>query len=196
MRSVLITGPIGAGKTAFTRWMTKISGEEAFCADQQAKKLLQPESPCYNKLKRALGPQCLNKEGGFDHKLLADMIFKQAEKRKILEALIHPLVKKAFESFAQRQKALGFALAVCEAPPVSQSFISLFDIKILIACPLALRKTRLIKKGWTEENISLRESAQIPIKALQNKMDFVIDNSGTMTDLKAKAKKLLGALSL
>ena len=194
MRLWLITGPLGAGKSRFAGFVTEAGRGPVFRADQKAKEFLQPQSPCYNALKRLFGGQCLKKDGCFDRRMLAEVVFKQAGKRQALEALIHPLVRQSFEIFAKKREKRGLKHSFCEAPPVSQDLVSLFDTRIFLACPTDIRTKRLIKKGFTKEDILLRSAVQIPKKKLQRRGDFVIDNSGTIAQLKDKARKWLSRL--
>lgn len=191
MQTILITGGIGTGKSWTIDWLKKKS-LSVFRADYQAKKLLKSNSICFSQLKRLfLEEDFYLSTGEFDRKKLAQSIFQDSEKRKAVSAIIHPLVRKAFNQFVEERKQEGRGRVFYEAPLISRSILESCDKKVLLTCPLSIRKQRLFLKGWTEQEIDLRISKQIPDSQIADKVDFIIDNSGDFTSLKSKLEKVL-----
>lgn len=195
MKTALITGEMGSGKTELIRLLGQKS-YPIFIADEEAKKFLSPKSSCYSSLK-ALFPEksFYLADGNFNQKAIARCIFQDSRKRQAMEALIHPLVWQSFKNFCKKQKKEKNFLVFCEVPLISSSFFSSFDVFILVLCPVSIRKTRLIKSGWGLEDVESRFFAQISSQKVKNLADFVIDNKGSLKNLKAQLDEILKQLN-
>ena len=196
MLTVLITGSMGAGKSSVVAYL-KTKACPVFQADVKAKTLLSPKSPCYSRLKEIFyeQPHLVYSRGGFNKKKLAQAIFKSPEKRKAIEAVIHPLVQKAFKEFVEDQKKKDQYRVFYEAPLISEDIFDRFDRNILVVCPEDLKMKRLVKRGWTKKEIKDRWAVQIPDSAVLNKVDFVVDNKGEFKDLNEQVDKILSSLN-
>ena len=191
MLTILITGGIGAGKSWVIDWLKRRS-QFVFQADNQAKKLLKTDSICYSQLRELFFESELYLPNGeFDRKKLAQKIFQDLKKRKAMEAIIHPLVRRAFKEFVEELKKKGVDQVFYEAPLISKSILKFCDKKILITCPISIRRQRLFLKGWTESDIENRLLGQIPAENIKNQVDFIIDNSGDFKNLKSQLNTFL-----
>ncbi len=193
--TALVTGSMGAGKSAVTAYL-KAKSHSVFSADAQAKKLLSSDSPCYSRLKKVFSEDfftCSN--GEFNKKRLAQEIFKRPEKKKAMERIIHPFVQKAFEKFLKEREALGRPLAFYEAPLISSSLFNRFDKKILVICPKNIKIERLIKAGWTKREVEERWAAQIPDSQMLDQADFIIDNKSDEENLRRQIDQILPLIS-
>ncbi len=190
MLTVLITGAMGSGKSSAMAFL-ELKAYPVFRSDIQAKEMLKPQSPCYNRLKKLFKTCLSGPHGKFDKQKLAEEIFKYPEKRKAMEAIIHPLVLKSFEEFAGNHKKKGQNTVFCEAPLISHNILDFFNKRILLICPQDIKEKRLIKKGWTKKEIKRRWAAQIPESEITGKMDFVIDNSGDLKSLRLQIDEIL-----
>ena len=190
MQTVLITGGIGVGKSWAINWLRQKS-QLVFQADSQAKKLLQKDSVAYSQLKKLFSELDFYLNGNFNKEKLAQTIFQDLNKKKAMEAIIHPLVRKAFKQFVAEQKKSKISQVFYEAPLISKSILQSCDKKVLITCPISLRKQRLLLKGWTEPEIEERFLGQILDSEVENQVDLVIDNSGDFKNLELQLNKML-----
>lgn len=189
--TVLLTGAMGAGKSSSADFLEE-QPYPVFRADAQARELLKPSSPCFQSLKLLFKANGLfDLRGGIDHKKLAHEIFTYPEKRKALEDIVHPLVRQSFQLFVQNQKKQGKDKVFYEAPLLSREIFRSCDKSILLVCPEKIRKNRLIKAGWREEELDQRWAAQIPEKDIRGMADFTLDNSAELKKLHAKLRKIL-----
>ena len=194
MLTVLVTGSMGAGKSSAVTFL-KLKSYPVFQADVRAKELLRPQSPCYHRLKQLFGEKCLSGNSEeFDTRKLAQEIFKYPEKRKIMEAVIHPLVRKSFKEFVKDQEKQTKSKVFYEIPLISHDVFDCVDKCILLVCPKDVQKKRLIKKGWTAREIEQRWAAQIPESQIIDKVDFVINNKGNLENLHIQIEKVLSLM--
>ncbi|MCY4321919.1 MAG: dephospho-CoA kinase, partial [Bdellovibrionaceae bacterium] len=106
------------------------------------------------------------------------------------------LVRLAFRSFLDEQIKQKVKRVFYEAPLISNSILKSCDKKILITCPISIRKRRLLLKGWTEKEIEDRLREQIPESDVKNQMDFIIDNKGDFESLEIQLNKILLSLKV
>ena len=193
--TLLITGSMGAGKSCVISHLRR-KGYPVFQADAEAKKNLSLKSPISSSLK-TLFPDCYRPDQmEFDRKKIAREIFKDDKKRQAVEALIHPLVQESFKKFVQGLEKQGKSAIFCEAPLISKDIFDRFDKSILITCPKSLKKKRLLKKGWTEKEIEDRLKVQIPESKVFYKVDFILENNGSLKKLANNTDKMLELLGI
>ncbi len=203
-KTAVVTGSMGAGKSLILSAF-RAKGLPVFEADRAAQSLLGAESPCHQALRELLGERLLKPDGSFDRKLLARELFQPAPaggnpsqnetKRKAVESIIHPLVRRRFLRFLKKERARGAELVFYEIPLIlTAEGFSPFDFLILITAPEALRLQRLIKKGWTEESIRFRWGLQTPEAEILGRADFVIPNKGSRRELRRRAEEVLGKI--
>jgi len=193
MLKILVTGLMGVGKSSATSFF-KTQNYPVYSADAQAKKLLRASSPCYKPLRAIFSHRdVFNTQGGFDNKKLAYEIFTYPERRKALEAIVQPLVRKSFYEFVKRQKSKGKNIVFYEAPLISKELLYVCNKNILILCSKKIRIKRLVQKSWVKEELQKRFEAQILESEIFDQVDFILDNSG---DLQSLYQKLRDVLSL
>ena len=95
MRFIGITGGVGAGKSAILQYLSEKKHTKVMLADEIAHDLMEPGTKCFVQLAEAfLEEDIFAPDGSFDRKKLADMIFSSDEKRRKLNAIVHPAVKE------------------------------------------------------------------------------------------------------
>lgn len=103
MLIVGLTGGVASGKTAVSQ-VLKEEGAYIIDADQIARELVQPHKPAWNELIRAFGKEILQEDGFIHRKKLADKVFADPKKRKLLNQILHPRIK---EEMDRRTKEIG-----------------------------------------------------------------------------------------
>ena len=125
-----------------------------------------------------------------DRKKLAHIVFNDDEKRKKLESILHPLIRNRVESEIQKTSK---KYIVYDAPLLIETGFPC-DIIIVVSCEDKTRNMRLIEKGFSMNDINLRTKAQDLGKEL--KADFIIDNSGSIEDVKIQIKKIIKSICI
>src|SRR5690606_16499833 len=73
-------------------------------ADAEAKKILEKDPDLIASIKERFGDHIYS-SGKLDRKMLASVVFKDPTALKELNALVHPVVRKAFSHWADQQKS-------------------------------------------------------------------------------------------
>lgn len=192
-----LTGNFGMGKTTVLK-MLKELGAYTINADRLVACLLR--SPAIiNKLVKILGREILTKRAGgisVNKKRIADIIFNNPKKRIRIEKTIHPEVIKTAKGIKNQITAVKpSAIVIFEIPLLFESHCeNIFDGIILVYCSKKTAVGRLVKKGFSKDEITRRFSAQIPVSMKKASADFLINNNTTLKNLKlrvhAVSKKL------
>ena len=173
MLRVGLTGGIGSGKSLIAR-ILRILEVPVLEADAEAKTLMENDPGLIASIKERFGDHIYS-GGKLDRKMLASVVFKDPAALKELNALVHPVVRKAFSHWADRQNA---SYVVMEAAILAETGgHSNFDRIIVVSAPEELRIQRVMKRdGVEEESVRSRLKNQATEEQRLAIADHVITN--------------------
>lgn len=185
LKKIAVTGGIGVGKSSFCSILNQW-GRPVISADEQAKKALSPNSPCYpDILKIFNNPPQLNA------KIIAQKIFNNPKLKTQLEECMHPyILQKIIEETARFKE---HNQVFYEIPLLFEKNLeNHFHFVILVICPEGLQKKRLMKRSQLSELEAVqRIQSQMPQEEKLPKSDFIVENNKTLTELTRTAKQVL-----
>jgi dephospho-CoA kinase len=196
MLIVGLTGGVASGKTAVSQ-VLKEEGAYIIDADQIARELVQPHKPAWDELIRAFGKGILQEDGFIHRKKLADKVFADPKKRKLLNQILHPRIK---EEMDRRTKEIGQkdpeAIVVIDAPLIVElGDHREMDKLIVVASTQTQQIERLKERDGIGPEEALRIlSSQMPVEEKVNLADFVIRNEGSLEETKKRAKEVFKEL--
>ncbi|MCX7829735.1 MAG: dephospho-CoA kinase [Acidobacteria bacterium] len=193
MIKIGITGGIGSGKSEASRIFRKY-GCFVVDSDEIVKNLLQKGEEGYKKIVNEFGREIVDENANIQKKKLSSLIFKDAEKRKKIEEIIHPLVlKKREEIFEKLERELpDDAIVVAEAALIFEANTKdLFDYVILVKASKEKRVERLLDKGLSPSEIEERMKAQWEDEKKEKLAHFIIENNSTIEYLEKKVKEII-----
>ena len=123
-----------------------------------------------------------------DRRALASIVFKNVEERKVLEAILHPAMRKTFEKAVDRTQRRGGckALVLDAAILFEAEWDDLCDRIIFVDASRETRLARVIEnRGWNEETLRTRELAQFSPDRKRAAADFTIANDGDLAALRS-----------
>ncbi len=180
---LLVTGGIGAGKSAVSRMLIE-RGVPVYFSDDMAKSLYDRDASLRDSLRRLFGERVF-RDGDVDRRALAELIFADEEKRRALEALVHPAVFRDFEVWkAERPDCalVAFESAILLDRGLPEGFA---DYVIYVDAPEELRLRRAMERdGSAAESVRRRMQSQ-KAGPEHPAVDFVLDNSGDFNALEA-----------
>ena len=126
---------------------------------------------------------------------LAEIVFGYPDKLKLLNAIVHPAVKKHFKQWLLEHN--GFPLVVYEAAILFENGnYKNFDWIITVFAPVESRIQRVIERdGVTREQVLKRINAQWTDEQRLSKSDFVIENIDSEI-AKRKTEEILKILKI
>ena len=178
---VAVTGGIGAGKSEFMRAVKEL-GIRTYSADEINAELLR-DKRYIEKLSEAF-PLAV-KDGKVDKSVLREEVFSDEKRRKTLNALAHPEIRRKIEEITGD--------AVIEVPLLFESGMTdLFDRVIVVTAGEDVRinrivSTRNISKDLAKNIIKNQTTDDERLK----RADYVAINDGTRKDLYEQAKNII-----
>ena len=91
-----LTGGIGSGKTTVANLFSQV-GVPVIDADELARELVAPGQPAFEEIVSEFGRDLLSASGTLDRSRLRALVFRNATKRKRLEAILHPRIRCEME---------------------------------------------------------------------------------------------------
>jgi len=189
-----LTGGVASGKSTVSTMLAEL-GAIVIDSDAIAREVVEPGTPGLAAVVEAFGPEILTEDGRLDRPALGAIVFADEEKRRVLEGILHPLI-------GERSAALAAAagpddLVVHDIPLLAESGIAdTFDAVVVVDAPTDLQVERMLRdRGWTEEDAESRIAAQASREKRLEVATYVIENTGTLEDLRARVQNVYDALT-
>lgn len=195
MKFIGITGGVGAGKSAILDYLRNKPDTKVMLADEIAHELMVPGTQCYDRLKAEFGTEDIyQKDGFFDRIKLAQVIFSDDEKRKKLNGIVHPAVRKYVIGQAAYERKEGkIKLLVLEAALlIEEHYDEICDELWYIYTSEENRRIRLKKqRNYSDEKINEIFNSQLTDEKFRKACRVVIDNNGTIEAAEAQIEAAL-----
>lgn len=194
-RRIALTGGIATGKS-HVRAQFETLGVPTIDSDVLAREAVQPGSAGLAAVIDRFGPDIVDATGTLDRRRLAGIVFKNAEARRDLEHIIHPLVRTATEAWFASVDPSRHPFAIADIPLLYETGRDAdFDAIIVVACDPATQLRRVIERDTlTEEEARSRIAAQLPIEDKVNRADHVIRTDGSLANTDAQVREVYRAL--
>ena len=187
MLIVALTGGIGSGKSTVGELFQQL-GAVVVDSDQLAREVVERGSLGFEKIVTLFGDEIL-KNGEINRSLLAEIIFKDPAKRKNLEQITHPLIRKAFAGVVA--KSGDQAIVINQIPLLVESKYEYnFDHVITVSTSEDKRIARLLAKGYTQEQIQNRMKSQVSDADREKIADSIIQNNESENELLPQVEKI------
>ena len=187
MLIVALTGGIGSGKSTVGELFQQL-GAVVVDSDQLAREVVERGSLGFEKIVTLFGVEIL-KNGEINRSLLAEIIFKDPAKRKNLEQITHPLIRKAFADVVA--KSGDQAIVINQIPLLVESKYEYnFDHVITVSTSEDKRIARLLAKGYTQEQIQNRMKSQVSDADREKIADSIIQNNESEKELLPQVEKI------
>lgn len=191
--NVGLTGGICSGKSEVARLFTE-HGAIVIDSDVLAREAVVPGSPGFAAVVAEFGPTVLAPDGSLDRARLASLVFGDANRREVLERIIHPYVRHRAQEIASAAPA--GALVVHDVPLlVEKQLWALYDVVVVVDVPVDVQLDRLVRlRGVSEADAKARIAAQATREQRLAAADCVIDNSGTLAELAGEVDRVWSEL--
>lgn len=187
-----LTGQSGAGKSSFTKALSK-QNIPCLDTDQTARQVVEKGMPCLKELVNAFGAEILLPNGTLDRKKLGSVAFASKEKLALLNKITHSYISAEVDKWLKIQEESGAVAAVIDAPQLFESGINkICDLTIAVLADENIRFSRIISRdGISEEYARKRMASQKDDSFFISNCNHIIYNSGNEEELFQKATAFL-----
>lgn len=191
MLIVGLTGSIGMGKSTAAAHLRDL-GIAVFDADAAVHDLY--ETSAVAAIDTAFPG--VARDGRIDREKLAERLRAVPSGFRVLEDIVHPLVRQAEKEFLDRQFNAGAGVAVLEIPLLFETGGNdLVDATIVVSTsPEAQRERVLQRPGMTPAKLDSLLQRQLPDAEKRARADFVVDTGGSISETQAQIDKVVSAL--
>ena len=165
---ICLTGGIACGKSLLSHYLNEL-GVETIDADDVVHELIPDPA---------------------ERRRIAAEVFADSEKRKALEARLHPQVRERIARFLDSSLNTHHSSIRLAVIPLLYEVHWDADYDI-IACVASSRETQVARmmttRGYTRQEAESRLAAQMPVEEKARKSHYVIRNDGTAEDLRKQA---------
>ena len=189
-----LTGGIASGKSTVSAILREL-GAVVIDADQLARDVVAAGTPGLAAVVEEFGAELLTEDGGLDRPAMARLVFADDDARRRLERIVHPLV---FEEIARLEAgAPDGAVVVHDIPLLAESGrADSFDAVVVVDAPPELQVARMVRdRGWTEDDARSRIAAQASREARRAIATYVVENTGTLEDLRQRVTEVFDQLT-
>lgn len=192
MLKIGLTGGVGAGKSRVLSWMEKAWNAGIIRTDEVAHQIMEPGAEGYVRVVKALGETILDGEGRIDRPALAALIFRDAQARRAVDAITHPLVweKVRQELFLARKKKT-YPMMVVESALFDAAALSFLDEIWYVFASEKIRIERLMEsRGYSLEKCRSILASQRTDEEFRRISTRVIVNDGEWESTEKALEKL------
>jgi dephospho-CoA kinase len=188
-----LTGGIGSGKSTVLRLFEEL-GAEVISADQITRQLMTLDQPVSKRIIEHFGESIIDQENNhLDRRKVRDLIFNAPHQRKWLEDLLHPLVRIEIQTL-HAELPPGSCL-IAEIPLlIEANLVNDVDRVLVVDCDEAEQINRVLKRDAKQhtslELVQAIMDTQVSRETRRSQADDVLDNSGSMDELKKNLEKL------
>jgi dephospho-CoA kinase len=191
MRVIGLTGGIASGKSTAARILAEL-GARIVDADAVARDIVAPGQPALAEIAKRFGGEMIQRDGTLDRKRLGAVVFADADKRRVLNAITHPRIAVETQARLGQLREAGVAVAVYEAALLVENGVHRgLDGLIVVTCDEATQLRRLVVRDeFTEAQARARIAAQAPNADKLAAATWVVDTSGPLPDTKEQLARV------
>ncbi|MCS6972591.1 MAG: dephospho-CoA kinase [Leptospiraceae bacterium] len=199
-----LTGIMGSGKSAAANFFRE-QGAVVFDADEIARSVIDPRSAWYTQLKAKLvaafsvftQEPLFDSAGELNRALLAQLTFGHDERVRLLNSIMHPVIQREFANRLLAVRDPEEKVIIYDVPLLFETGLEKkLKATIVVYAPeevcIARVLARAAERGEkiTAEEIRQRLRSQISIEKKRELADYIINNTGSLDDLRAEVSQL------
>jgi dephospho-CoA kinase len=180
-----LTGGIGSGKSAAANFFQN-EGITVIDTDDLAREVIEPNTTGFESILDYFGSKILDSNGLIDRACLRKEVFDDYEKKKVLESIIHPLVR---DLMAIRIATSNTSYSIVVVPLIFETnSMSNYNRILVIDCDPSLQLERAtLRDNNSKEQIQKIIDIQCSREERLSIANDVIPNNDSLDDLRTRS---------
>jgi dephospho-CoA kinase len=180
IRVIGLTGGIATGKSSIARFFQD-KGAVVIDADQLAREAVEPGSRGLAEVAAAFGREVLAADGQLDRRRLGEIVFSDSVKRRQLEGILHPQIKRLGEDRIASAAEAGHRIVFYMAPLLLEAGATdrVDEVWVVTVRPEVQLERLMRRDGISRAEAQRIIDSQMPLAEKESYGRIVIDNSGT-----------------
>ena len=198
MKTIGLTGGIGAGKSTVSQILSEL-GAFVIDADKVGHEIYLPGKEAWQQVTAAFGRDILAPDQTIDRKKLGALIFGNDEARKKLNGIVHPLMFQDIDRRIKAKRAEGFThpIVVEAAILIEANWLPLADeVWLVVTNKTAVIDRVATQRGMAAKDTEARIASQISDSERRKHAQVVIENDGSLEELRKKIRAAWSRISL
>ena len=195
MTIVGLTGSIGMGKSTVSAMMRQM-GVPVFDADAVVHTLMTKDHVVRAALADAF-PECvdLSRVDAVDRAALGAVVFGDADKKRLLESILHPAVGRARQAWLRR--CGRYPVVVCDIPLLFETGLHhTVDVVVVVSAPAFVQRQRVLRRGgMTPERFQAIQNHQWPDAQKRRHADVVFHSGRSLGSLRRQIIDFIDSFS-
>lgn len=185
-----ITGGVGSGKSVVLTILQQDYDAAVIQADLVAHELTEPGQAAYGQIVAAFGKEILTPDGRIDRPALGRLVFAEEKKRRLLNRLTHPAVKR--EILRRIEESRRPLLVIEAALLLEERYDEICDEIWYVYADRETRFARLLdSRGYTRERAQAIMDSQLSESEWRSRCQATIDNTSSVKQLRGALSRLL-----
>ncbi|MDB4852861.1 dephospho-CoA kinase [Alphaproteobacteria bacterium] len=171
-----LTGSVASGKSTVAGWIAQ-RGIAVHDADSAVHSLLAADGAAVPDIMARFGGSILADDGGIDRKKLGNHVFEHPQDRKILESILHPMLRQHRDQFLADHRRSGSKIVVLDVPLLFETGGDVLCdyVVVVYAGEDTIWRRALARPGMTKNKLAGILKTQMPVSEKCQRADFVLD---------------------
>jgi dephospho-CoA kinase len=186
-----VTGGIGSGKSSAAALFAEL-GAGIIDTDDIAHELTRPGGLAMPDITTAFGAGIVATDGSLDRAAMRKRVFAEPAQRKVLEGILHPLIRAEARNRVARSTT-PYVMLVVPLLLETGGYPDLVRRVLVIDCDESLQISRTMQRsGLTAEAVHAIMAVQLPRQQRLDRADDVLRNDGDIARLRSQVALLHG----
>ena len=187
--TVGLTGGIGSGKSAAAQVFEEL-GIMVIDTDAVAHALTGPGGAAIEPIRAAFGAAYLTPEGALERARMRELVFANASKKRLLESILHPLIRARTSELVQAARS-PYVILMVPLLVESGDYRRRCQRILVVDCPEELQVERVMaRSGLAAGQVRAIMANQVTREARLAAANDVVDNSQDLAQLRRQVEAL------
>ncbi|NWG86225.1 MAG: dephospho-CoA kinase [Hydrogenophilaceae bacterium] len=180
-----LTGGIGSGKSTVAEMFADL-GAAIIDTDQISRALTQAGGAAVAAIRSEFGDDMIKSDGSLDRVRMRAYVFAQADARRRLEAILHPMIRAEAERRLMAEASAPYVLLVVPLLVETGAYRNLIDRVLVVDCDEATQLRRIVSRdGLSEADARAIMAVQVTRQQRLAAADDVLPNAGELERLRS-----------